>query len=176
MVTLYTVFSFKTRQTMMNLIQPVLLHVSRQIALLYMRESRTGPSQGRFHIPALMLIIFCHLDMSIDMPIRCSLFPQPDGFVKVAASFLQDGQTLHCQGEICFRYPRLESMLEQARGFLPATEILKQLAERDKVQSMLHMSAIWVFHHVIDVRQQGCHGNHIHRIVIEHARQRTRIT
>src|SRR5688500_3731091 len=100
MITLYTVFSFKTRQTMMDLIQPVFSHISRQVSMFHMLKGRAGPLQGSFHIPALVLIIFCHLDMSIDMTIRRGLFPQPKGFAKVAAPLLQDGQTLHGQAEI----------------------------------------------------------------------------
>ena len=75
MVTLYTVFSFKTRQAMMDLIQPVLSHISRQVVVFHMFEGRASPLQRRLHITALMLVIFCHLDMSIDMTIRRGSFP-----------------------------------------------------------------------------------------------------
>src|SRR5215207_141072 len=100
MVTLYTVFSFKTRQTIMNLIQPVCSHIGRQVSLFHMLEGGASPLQGRFHIPALVLIVFCHLDMSIDMTVRGCFLPEPQGFIKVAASLLQDGQALHGQAEV----------------------------------------------------------------------------
>ena len=66
-------------------------------------------------------------------------------------------------------------MLEQARRFIPATQIFEQFTKRNKVQSMLYIAAIWVLYHLISVCQQGGHRHHIHGIVIEHPTQLARI-
>src|SRR5688572_29856056 len=100
MNTLYTVFSFETLETMSDFPQPMLLDIDRQIRLLHMFEGRPRPFQCGLYVPALVFVIFCHLDMSVNMTVCSGGFPQAERLVKVAASFLQGGQSLHCQAEV----------------------------------------------------------------------------
>src|SRR5215216_6338930 len=41
---------------------------------------------------------------------------------------------------------------------------------------MFHKAVVGMLYRLIDMGQQGSHGNHIHRVVIEHARQRTSVS
>src|SRR5512146_1833140 len=103
MLTLYTVFSFKTRQAVSNFIQPVLSHVGGQVSAFHMLESRASPLECSLYVAALMLIIFRQFDMGIDVALCRGSFPQPERFVYIPTSFLKDGQSLHGQAEIRFR-------------------------------------------------------------------------
>ena len=61
-------------------------------------------------------------------------------------------------------------MLEQTGGFIPVTQVLEQFAQCDEVQPMLYASLVGILHNLIDVRQQRCHRDYIHGIMVEHAR------
>src|SRR5215216_3480335 len=119
-----------------------------------------------------MLIIFCNLNMSVDMALCGGFFPQSDRLFEITASLLEDGKPLHCQSEIGFRYVKFESMLEETRRRFPVTEILEQLAEGDEIESVLHASLIRICYHLVHVSKQRRHGDHIHGVVIENACQR----
>ena len=55
------------------------------------------------------------------------------------------------------------------------TEIFEQFTQRDEIQSMLNPALIRILQHVVHVREQCRHGGHVHGVVIEHPRQRTRV-
>ena len=83
-----------------DLLLPVLPDVDRQVGAFHVFQRGTSPFQGGLHVPAFVLAIFCHFDMGIDVTVCGGGFPQADRFLEVAASLLQDGQTLHSHAEV----------------------------------------------------------------------------
>src|SRR5215216_6975770 len=149
----YTTFSFQALQTMSNFIQPVIAHIGWQVSAFHHFARGLRPLECGFHITLLVLVIFRHLDIGIDMTFCRGFFPESNRLIEISTSLLQDRQALHNQAEICLRYTELESVLEQARGFIPATQILEQFTKRNKVKSVLHVAAIRVLYHLINMCQ-----------------------